>query len=100
MIRNRYIIIANASVTLENLDNALGHDVMERNGVGNVDGLLNRDDGPCERTHGPVLLAVGVNFTRNVAPDIFHDIETIRKSESVNDIDFLAARKSRVEREI
>ena len=99
MIINRYIIISNASVTLENLGNTLGHDVMERNGVGNVDGLLNRDDGPCERTHGPVLLAVGVNFTRNVAPGIFHDIKTIRKSGLVNDIDFLAARKSRVERE-
>ena len=100
MIRNRYIIISNASVTLENLGNTLGYDVIEKNGIGNVDGLLNRDDGPCERTHGPVLLVVGVNFTRNVAPGIFHDIKTIRKSGLVNDIDFLAVRKSRVEREI
>ena len=88
MIRNRYIIIANASVTLENLGNALGYDVIERNGVGNGDGLPNRGNGPSKRTHGPVLLAVGVNFTRNVTPDIFHDIETIRKSGLVNDIDF------------
>ena len=99
MIRNRYIIIANASVTPENLGNALGYDVIERSEVGNVGGLPNRDNGPFERTHGSVLLAVGVNFTRNVAPDIFHDIETIRKSESVNDIDVLAERKSRAERE-
>ena len=100
MIRNRYIIIANASVTPENLGNALGYDVIERSEVGNVGGLPNRDNGPFERTHGSVLLAVGVNFTRNVAPGIFHDIKTIRKSGLVNDIDFLAARKSRVEREI
>ena len=45
MIRNRYIIIANASVTLENLDNALGHGVMERNEVVNVGGLPGHDDG-------------------------------------------------------
>ena len=50
MIINRYIIISNASVTLENLGNTLGHDVMERNGVGNVDGLPNRDDGRASAT--------------------------------------------------
>ena len=99
MITNRFIIIANASVTLENLGNSLGHGVIESNEVGNVDGLPGRDDGPFELIHGSVLLAVGVNFTRNVAPGIFHDIKTIRKSGLVNDIDFLAARKSRVERE-
>ena len=50
MIRNRYIIIANASVTLENLGNAFGYDVIERNGIGNVDGLPNRDDGRASAT--------------------------------------------------
>ena len=50
MIRNRYIIIANASVTPENLDNVLGHDVIERSEVGNVDGLPNRDDGRASAT--------------------------------------------------
>ena len=99
MIRNRYIIIANASVTPENLGNALGYDVIERNEVGNIGGLPGHDDGPFERTHGPVLFAVGVNFTRNVAPDIFHDIEITRESGLVNGIDFLAARKPRAERE-
>ena len=88
MITNRFIIIANASVTLKNLGNALEHAVIERNGVGNGDGLSRHDNGPSKRTHGPVLFSIGVNFTRNVTPDIFHDIKTIRKSGLVNNIDF------------
>ena len=44
MTRNRYIIIANAPVTLENLGNVLGHGVIERNEVGNVGGLPGHDD--------------------------------------------------------
>ena len=50
MIRNRYIIIANASVTPENLGNMLGHDVIERGEVGNVDGLPNCNDGRTSAT--------------------------------------------------
>ena len=50
MIINRYIIISNASVTLENLGNTLGHDVMERNGVGNVDGFPGHVDGRASAT--------------------------------------------------
>ena len=44
MITNRFIIIANASVTLKNLGNALEHAVIERNEVGNDDGLSRHDD--------------------------------------------------------